>query len=573
LPGVAGDANTYSLMKPVRGLVLSCGLVLLAACAVPQPRGTAAISGARILDHIKVLASDDFDGRLPGTQGEAKSVAYISAQFKAMGLAPGNPDGSYVQDVPLVGVMSTPLLTLTAGGRELAMQHGTDFVATTSRFEPQVSISDSPLVFVGYGVQAPEYGWDDYKGLDVHGKTLIMLVNDPPVPDPQHPDQLDEKMFKGRAMTYYGRWTYKFEIASRLGADGVLIVHETEPAGYGWNVVQHSWSGEQFGLESANGNADRVAVQGWITLDKARELFARSGQDFDALKAAARTREFRPVPLDARISVTLNNTLRKVRSQNVLARLTGSDPKRAREWVIYTAHWDHLGSDPRLRGDQIFNGAADNASGVAGLLEIARRFASTQPRPPRSVLFMAVTAEEQGLLGSAYYVSQPLYPLTQTLADINMDVLQLWGRTRDVQVVGSGESSLEDALAQAAARQHRVVVPEDQPEKGHYFRSDQFSFARAGVPGLKAIGGIDVIGKPAGYGQARRQSYLEHDYHSPSDEVKPDWDLSGAAEDMELLYAVGRTVASEITWPDWRPGSEFRSVRAEALRTAPEPTQ
>jgi Zn-dependent M28 family amino/carboxypeptidase len=545
-----------------------CVAALLAGCTTPppRPRATAAppasISGTRVLAHIRVLSSDEFEGRLPGTIGEDKSVAYISAQFKALGLAPGNPDGSYVQTVPLVGIEGTPLMSLTVAGQELPMQAGTDFVATSARFEPQVSISDSPLVFVGYGVQAPEYDWDDYKGFDAHGKTLVMLINDPPVPDAADPSRLDERVFKGRAMTYYGRWTYKCEIASKLGADGVLIIHETEPAGYGWSVIEHSWGGEAFELEDPDSNAGRVAVQGWITLEKARALFAKSGQDFDALKLAARTRAFRPVALNAQVSVTIQNTLRKVSSQNVVARLPGADPTLSQEYVVYSAHWDHLGRDPSLRGDQIFNGAADNASGVAGLIEIARTFANTAPKPPRSILFLAVTAEEQGLLGSKYYTQRPLYPLGKTLADINMDVLNLWGRTRDVQVVGFGQSTLDDTLSRVVSGQQRVVVPDDEPEKGHYFRSDQFSFAKVGVPALAAIGGTDVRGRPAGWGKARRQDYLEHDYHSPSDEVKPDWDMAGAAEDLTMLYEVGRDVATAPQWPQWRADSEFKTMRA-----------
>jgi Zn-dependent M28 family amino/carboxypeptidase len=547
---------------------LPVAFLLGAACAASGAAPpSAAVDPARLLQHIQVLASDEFEGRLPGTVGEDKSVAYITEQFKRLGLAPGNPNGTYVQDVPLEGIAGSPTMTLTAGGQGIAMERGQDFVASTYRIVPQVSISNSPLVFVGYGVQAPEYHWDDYKGLDVHGKTLVMLINDPPVEDPKHPGQLDDKVFKGKAMTYYGRWTYKFEMASKLGADGVLIVHETIPAAYDWSVVEHSWSGEAFVLADAGGNAHSVPVQGWITLDKARALFAQSGQNFEALKALAATRAFRPVALNAAVSVTIHNTLRAVHSHNVIARLAGSDPKLASESIIYTAHWDHFGRNPSLTGDQIFHGAVDNGSGVASILEIARVFAATRPTPARSILFMAVTAEEQGLLGSKYYAEHPLYPLNQTLADLNIDSVGTWGRARDLQVIGYGQSGLDDVLARVLKSEGRTMVPDQQPEHGGYFRSDQFSFARVGVPGLFLKPGVDVIGKPAGFGEQQRDEFEAHRYHSPADRVYPDWDLSGAAQDDTDLYRVGLELCSTAHWPQWRADSEFRAIRAQSLST------
>jgi Zn-dependent M28 family amino/carboxypeptidase len=549
-----------------KSLLLSMGLgAVSAACVVSAATPPASIDPARLLQHIKVLASDEFEGRLPGTVGEEKSVAYITAQFKQLGLAPGNPDGTYLQDVPLEGIAGSPTMTLMAGGQSIPMQRGQDFVASTYRIAPQVAIANSPLVFVGYGVQAPEYNWDDYKGLDVHGKTLVMLINDPPVEDPQHPGQLDDKVFKGKAMTYYGRWTYKFEMASKLGAQGVLIVHETIPAAYDWTVVQHSWSGEAFVLANANGNAGSVPVQGWITLDKAKALFSQSGQDFEALKAKAATREFRPVALNATVSVTIRNELREVHSHNVVAALPGSDPKLSREWIVYTAHWDHFGRNPSLAGDQIFHGAVDNGSGVATVLEIARVFSETRPRPKRSILFMAVTAEEQGLLGSKYYAEHPLYPLNETLADLNIDSVGTWGRARDLQVIGFGQSSLDDDLARVLKSEGRVMVPDQQPEHGGYFRSDQFSFARVGVPGLFLKPGVDVIGKPAGFGEQQRDEYEARRYHSPADRVYPDWDLSGAAQDDTDLYKIGLALSSTTHWPQWRADSEFRAIRVQSL--------
>jgi Zn-dependent M28 family amino/carboxypeptidase len=542
---------------------------LLAAAAVAGAGTTpssATVDPARLLQHIKVLASDDFEGRLPGTVGEQKSVAYITEQFKQLGLSPGNPDGTYLQDVPLEGIAGVPSMTLTAGGKPIAMERGQDFVASTYRIVPEVSINQSPLVFVGYGVQAPEYNWDDYKGLDVHGKTLVMLINDPPVEDPKHPGQLDDKVFKGKAMTYYGRWTYKFEMASRLGADGVLIVHETIPAAYDWSVVAHSWSGEAFVLADAQSAAHNVPVQGWITLDKARALFEQSGQNFEALKAKAATRDFHPVALDATVSVRIQNTLRAVHSHNVVAALTGTDPKLSHEWILYSAHWDHFGRNPSLAGDPIFHGAVDNGSGVASILEIARVFSQTRPKPRRSILFMAVTAEEQGLLGSKYYAEHPLYPLNETLADLNIDSVGTWGRARDVQVIGFGQSSLDDDLARVLKSEGRVMVPDQQPEHGGYFRSDQFSFARVGVPGLFLNPGVDVIGKPTGFGEQQRDEYEAHRYHSPADRVYPDWDLSGAAQDDTDLYQVGVALSQTARWPQWRTDSEFRAIRVESLR-------
>ena len=547
---------------------LAAPFLLAAACVASGTDSTSpAVDPARLLQHIQMLSSDEFEGRLPGTPGEEKSVAYISEQFRNYGLAPGNPDGTYLQDVPLEGIAGTASMSLTAGGAPIAMHASDDFVLSTYRIVPRVAITESPLVFVGYGVQAPEYNWDDYKGLDAHGKTLVMLINDPPVEDPKHPGQLDDKVFKGKAMTYYGRWTYKYEMAGRLGADGVLIVHETLPAAYDWSVVQRSWGGEAFVLANANGNADKVPVQGWITLDKAKALFAQSGQNFDALKAQARTREFKPVALNATVSITIQNKLREVHSHNVIARLPGSDPKLAAESIIYTAHWDHFGRNPALTGDQIFHGAVDNASGVASVLEIARVFSQTRPAPRRSILFISVTAEEQGLLGSKYYAEHPLYPLNSTLADLNVDVVGTWGRTRDVQVIGYGQSSLDDTLAHTLKSEHRIMVPDKQPEHGGYFRSDQFSFARVGVPGLDMAAGVDVIGKPAGFGESQRDEYEDHRYHSPADKVYPDWDLSGAAQDMTALYRIGAELSATSHWPEWRRDSEFLNIRTQSLST------
>ncbi|MEK6805855.1 MAG: M28 family metallopeptidase [Pseudomonadota bacterium] len=534
---------------------------LFVACASLQPRlplnpASAVITADDLLKHIKILASDEFEGRLPGTRGEEKTVAYLTEQFKELGLEPGNPDGSYVQNVPLVGINGTPSAELKVAGRKQPFKLHKDYIAVTTQFKPSVSVKDSEVVFVGYGIQAPEYGWDDYKGLDVRGKTLVMLINDPAG---------DEALFKGKAMTYYGRWTYKYEIAARLGAAAAIIVHEDGPAGYPWAVVDNGSTGEQFELATADKNAGNVPVQAWITRDKAVQLFKADGVDFETLKQEAQSADFVPTLLDAKVSFNIRNKVRHVQSRNVVARLPGSDPKLADEHLIYTAHWDHLGRDRKLKGDPIYNGAVDNASGTAGLLELADAFTELTPAPKRSILFLAVTAEEQGLLGSAHYAANPLYPLTKTVGVINMDSLNPWGPTREMQAIGYGQNTLEDVLTEVAASQGRVVVGDTQTEKGFYYRSDQFNFAKQGVPALYADGGNDVIGKPAGWGAEKGKEFTRNDYHKPSDEVKLDWDLSGAAQDMQLLFEVGLRVADTADVPVWKAGSEFKAIREKSL--------
>jgi Zn-dependent M28 family amino/carboxypeptidase len=530
--------------KNLIGISLTTAALIVAGCggskqdettaATPTPTAkaqAAGVSAERLMAHVRTLSSDEFAGRLPGTVGEEKTVAYLTEQFKALGLKPGNPDGTYVQKVPLVGIDGTATMQLSAGGDAIEMQRGRDFTAVTQRFVPEVKVDDSELVFVGYGVQAPEYGWDDYKGEDMTGKTIVMLINDPAVPDPQDPSKLDDAMFRGKAMTYYGRWTYKYEIAAKVGAAAALIIHETGPAGYPWAVVENSWTGEQFALAAADQNMRSVPVQAWISNDKAKELFAKVGQDFDALKQAAVRKDFKPVPLKAKASFAISNQVREVQSQNVVAALPGTD--RPDEWVVYSAHWDHLGTNTALEGDQIYNGALDNATGVAGVIEIARAFKQSPPK--RSTLFMLVTAEEQGLLGAKHYAANPLYPLDQTLAMINLDVLNPWGPTRDIQVIGYGQNSLEDVLAAVLAERGRVVAPDEEPEKGFYYRSDQFEFAKVGVPALYADAGGDMIGHEKGHGLSKRLEYNANDYHKPSDEIKEDWNLAGAAQDMDVL--------------------------------------
>jgi len=560
------------LLLAAAAIMLTIGSPILRAADVTPLKALPAIDPAAVLGHVKTLASDAFEGRAPGTPGEEKTVAYLVEAFKRLGLQPGNPDGTYVQKVPLVGITPAPSpLTITGGAASQAsagpmtLAWRDDVVAWTKRVTDEVKVDASELVFVGYGVQAPEYTWDDYKGVDVAGKTLVMLVNDPPVPDPAAPGALDAKTFGGRAMTYYGRWTYKYEIGAKHKAAAVLIVHETGPAGYPFAVVQGK-TGEQFTFVTPGKNMDRAAIEGWITLDQAKALFARAGQDFDRLKAQAATRAFRPVPLGLTASMTIRNTLRRVDSQNVVARLEGSDPAVRDEHVVFTAHWDHFGVGEPINGDRIYNGARDNATGTAALLEMARAFTRLPKPPRRSILFLSVTAEEQGLLGSEYYAAQPLYPLAKTLADINMDALNVTGRTKDLVVIGLGASQLDDYARDAAKEQGRTLKPDAEPEKGFYYRSDHFNFAKVGVPALNTDEGVDFVGRPASFGIEVRERYTNERYHKPSDEVTPDWDLSGLAEDVQLLFAVGYRVAQADTYPAWSPGNEFKAIRDAQLK-------
>ena len=547
----------------VRTIVMVCSLLLIGGCqgaptgadgaselAAP-PAHAAGVSADTLLVAVERLASDEFEGRAPGSDGETRTVEYLTEQFSALGLEPGNPDGTWVQQVPLVGITPAPgdTMTVSLGGDTRILEPGADYAAYTKRVVDQVEV-DAEFVFVGYGAVAPEYGWNDFKDLDVSGKILLFLVNDPPSDD----------LFGGQAMTYYGRWTYKHEIAAAKGAAGALVIHETGPAGYPWEVVGSSPYGESFDLVSDNRNMGRAAIEGWIQRDAAASLFEMAGLDFEAEKARAANADFRPVELGVTGRTRVRNTLRTIDSQNVVAKLPGAGAPD--EVVIYMAHWDHLGTDESLTGDQIYNGAADNATGTAGLLELARAFTEGAP-PRRSVLFLAVTAEEQGLLGSRYYGEHPLYPAAQTVAALNMDVLNQWGRTSDLTIVGMGQSGLDDVAGEIAGRLGRVLNPDPEPEKGFYYRSDHFSFAKAGIPAFYADPGVDYLDKPPGYGIAKREEYTANDYHAVSDEVKPDWDLSGALDDLTFMYQMGARLAASDEWPEWSATSEFRAIREQ----------
>ncbi|MGH7500803.1 MAG: M28 family metallopeptidase [Longimicrobiales bacterium] len=558
----------FSCLFPVALGLAACGesmpagdseLAAVPAAAVEAAAGT--ITAPDLMRHTTELSSDAYEGRAPGTQGEERTVQYLTQEFQRMGLAPGNPNGTFVQDVPLVGFTAATRATIEVDGEVFPFEGPTDFIADTRRVTEAVEVAGSEIIFVGYGVVAPEYGWDDYKDVDVTGKTILMLVNDPAIPAANDPGVLDSAMFRGRAMTYYGRWTYKYEIATEKGAAAALVIHETGPAGYPFEVLSAGWGREAFDIQSSDGNMNQVAVRGWITEPATRRLLERAGLDFDSLKQQALSKDFRPVTLNATADFRIENTLREVQSRNVIAKVEGADSAHSGEYLVYTAHWDHLGIDASRQADQIFNGAHDNASGTAALLELAEAFAGMDPKPARSILFLAVTAEEKGLLGAKFYAQNPLYPLDHTLANINMDGLNTWGRTSDVVVIGLGNSTLDDVLRQAAAAQGRVLEPDAEPEKGFFYRSDHFEFAKEGVPALYTDEGTQFVDQEAGWGQQKRDEYTASDYHKVTDEIKPDWDLSGAAEDVRLLFRTGLLVATGATWPAWKPGTEFKAKR------------
>jgi Zn-dependent M28 family amino/carboxypeptidase len=524
-----------------------------------------AITPDGLLAHIKGLASDEFEGRAPGTKGEELSVKYITDQFKKIGLKPGNPNGTYTQEVPLAGIKSESQMSFVIGDKTMDLKYADDFVASSARLQPEIKIEKSDVVFVGYGVVAREYGWDDYKDVDVRGKTLLMLIGDPPVPDPKDPSKLDDKMFKGKAMTYYGRWTYKYEIAAQKGAATAIIIHETEPAAYPWQVVRSSWAKENFELDNPNKNMDAVSARSWITLEVAKKLFTDSGQEFDALKKSAITKDFRPIVLNAKANIEIKQQIRSFKSHNVIGKLEGSDSKLRDEYIIYTAHWDHLGRHLELQGDQIFNGAIDNASGVASIIELGAAFTKVNPPPKRSVLFMATTAEEAGLLGAKFYAEHPLYPLEKTLADINLDSMNVWGKARDIEDLSLGFSTLDDLLTAAAKGQGRSAIPDSRPDKGKIYRADNFEFSKVGLPSLYIGKGEHLLSRPQ-TAPLRSDEFDSTDYHQVTDEVRPDWDLSGTVQDVQLLFEVGYEVANGDKFPEWKPSSQFKAKRDSMLK-------
>jgi len=505
------------------------------------------INKEQLTEHIKVLASDEFEGRAPSSKGEELTLDYLTKQLTAIGFKPGNGD-SFLQAVPMVSIEASPEMTLSIGGKDY--QYGHDMVMGSSRISDFEQLKDSELVFVGYGVNAPEYQWNDYEGLDVKGKTVVILVNDPGFATK------DPALFNGNAMTYYGRWTYKYEEASRQGAEGAIIIHETAPASYGWSVVEHSWTGPQFGFVREDLNKGRVAVEGWVNTDVAKELFANAGLNFEQAKAKAAKGSYHVDMGDLTASVAVKNTVKKSTSYNFIATLPGS--VKPDEHILYTAHWDHLGKDTSKDGDQIYNGAVDNASGTAALIEVAEAFSKLPVAPERSITIMAVTAEEQGLLGSKFYAANPVIPAAKTVANINMDALNVNGRSKDVSVYGLGQSQLDEYLTVAAKKQGRIISGDPRPAAGIYYRSDHFAFANIGIPALYAKSGPEPVDAATKALREVLNPILAKCYHNACDEYNEQWDLSGAVEDMKAFFEIGYELSNEGVWPKWSKTSEFK---------------
>ena len=537
------------------GIFAGAGL-LVAACAVQPklPPPSTDIDETVFRTHLGMLASDDFEGRKPGTPGEEKTVAYLVEKFRKLGLKPGNGE-SFLQPVPMVESVAAAdaSLAISGSGATLTLTYGKDMVIWSKRAVPQAELKHSGLVFAGYGIVAPEYAWNDYAGIDVHGKTVVVLINDPGYA------ARDPKVFKGGAMTYYGRWDYKIEEAVRQGAAGVLLIHDSDAAGYGWQVVQNTWTGAQLSLATADPNAGHAAIEGWIHKDAARALFSAAGLDFVAEAAAAAHAGFKAVSMSVQADATLKLSVRQFTSNNVVALWPGGS--RRHEYVLYTAHWDHLGRAPARPGHNVFNGAVDDASGVAGLLALGQSFIRTKPVADRSIVFVAFTGGEAGLLGSEYYIEHPVFPLRDTAAALNLDGLRNGGPTRDVTLFGSGNTDLEQLARAAALLQGREVTAEPQPEQGLYFRSDNFSFANGGVPALYERGGLDDTARGPTWGRAQLEDYMAHRYRQPTDQYSPDWDVRGAIDDLRLYYDVGLRVARSRRFPRWYSTSEFRVSR------------
>jgi len=511
--------------------------------------------------HISTLASDEFEGRAPGTKGEEKTVAYLTESFAAAGLQPGNPDGTWIQKATMTGVTSELRAQFITDDERWVMETGPDIIGNTYRTNRNVNLLKKGVVFCGYGVNAPEYNWNDFEGVDVKGKVIVVLVNDPPV---MKDDELDSTMFGGKAMTYYGRWSYKYEEGLRQGAAGVIVVHETIPAGYPFSVLQNGYNGEQLTIEDKSKKP--LSFEGWMPINAAEKLFKMSGLNYQKLKAKAVEPDFKAVTLKAKFTSRIANSVRKFSSNNVIAKYEGNDPELKDEYVIYTAHWDHIGKNPDLQGDQIYNGANDNAQGTGTIMAVAEAFANLAEGSRRSVLFLAVTAEEQGLLGAKYYALNPLYPLNKTVGVINVDAMgNTFGKTKDLIVVGKGNSELDQVLEYAAKQDKKYLIPDAEPEKGYYYRSDHFEFAKQGVPALYADGGIDVVRKGKEYGLEMKDDYTNNHYHGLSDEVKDDWNYDGMVQDVRILFRTGYAISQHDVWPSWSEGTEFKAKREAML--------
>lgn len=539
-------------------------LLAFASCRNQTDISSAAesINAEDLKKHISILASDEFGGRAPASEGEEKTISYLAEQFDSLGLEPANK-GSWFQEVSMIRITADPKMKLdvSGSGGKLTFSSPSDFIGGSPQTSDQISFSNSDLVFVGYGINSPEYNWNDYKGLDVKGKTVVMLVNDPGYATG------DTALFTGKAMTYYGRWTYKFEEAARQGATGAIIIHETGAAGYPWAVVQNSWSGPQFYLEENEFAGTHLQFKGWITGDAAGQLFAAAELDFNKTISSASQRDFKAVPLDMKASIQFANSVEHVKSNNVAALLKGEE--RVDEYIIYTAHWDHLGINPSFEGDSILNGAVDNATGVAGLLELAGAFAALPEKQGRSVLFLAVTAEEQGLLGSEYYARNPIFPLEKTAAVINMDALNIFGRSNDMTVVGFGNSELDEYAVKVLEKHGRYASPDPTPEKGGYFRSDHFPFARKGVPSLYLSKGIDNIEHGREWALAESEKWIQEKYHKPLDNYEPElWDFDGMTDDIKVYFEIGHNLSNSEEFPEWNNRFAFRELREEMMRGA-----
>ncbi|MBE9601289.1 M28 family metallopeptidase [Pedobacter sp. MC2016-24] len=519
---------------------------------IPDSAAIKAINGKSFARHISILASDEFKGRKPFTIGETKTINYLQAEFEKIGLKPGNGN-SFFQSVPMVDIKSVPGEKLVIKGENgsVTATYLTGFVAGTKHIEPSVSILNSPLVFAGYGIVAPEYNWNDYAGLDVKGKTVVVMINDPGLKNPN--------LFKGKNMTYYGRWTYKFEEAARQGATGILIIHDDIPAGYPWSVVRSGWSKSKLQLETSDNNKSRAVVEGWISLDIARQLLKLAGKT-ESLFAEAQKPGFKAVDLKLSTSLKINNTIKKSVSKNVLAVLPGT--KRADECIIYSAHWDHFGVGEIVKGDSVYHGAVDNATGVAALLELAAAFKKSRIQPERSVLFISFTGEEQGLLGSEYYAKHPVFAIQKTVANVNMDMMGLAGKTKDIVIYGYGQSELEDYAEASAKKQGRIIVKDPVPSSGLYYRSDHFNFAKVGVPALFTGSGVDHVKFGKAWGMKQAEDYIKARYHSPQDSFdEKTWDMEGMVEDVRLLFDMGYRLSTEQRYPIWKKGSEFKAIR------------
>lgn len=543
-------------------LLLVFAVLLISACKSKNDSDSAvdSISPGNLKEYISVLASDEFGGRAPSSPGEEKTINYLAEQFKKLGLEPAN-NGSYFQEVSLVKLTAdtSMKLSVSSSKEKISFIFAEDFIGGTPKTKDLIKIDNSDMIFVGYGVNAPEYKWNDYEGLDVKGKTVVILVNDPGYATG------DSALFTGKAMTYYGRWTYKYEEAARQGAKAAIIIHETGAAAYPWTVVRNSWAGPQFYPEENIFSNSELEFKGWVTTEAARKIFGSAGFNYDEMIKSAAARDFKAVPMKLTVSVEFKNDVEHTKSHNVAALLPGKD--KAGEYIIYTAHWDHLGINPSFTGDSILNGAVDNATGTAALLEIARAFTNLNEKQDRSILFLAVTGEEQGLLGSEYYASNPIFPLNKTVGVINMDALNILGSTRDMTIIGFGNSQLDDYAVRVLERHGRYAIPDPTPEKGGYFRSDHFSFAKRGVPSLYLSEGIDNIKHGKEWASQVSEKWIQDNYHKPSDNYEPEkWDFQGMIDDIKVYFEIGHELSESSEFPGWNAGFPFKPLRDEMMQ-------